>query len=213
MKIAILGTGAVGSALAAQWVKAGHDVVLAVRNPDSEKAQNALAATGGKAAVMTVKDGCEQADVVLLATQYVDAVKALEGAGDLSGKTILDATNPLKPDLSGLTVGFDDSAAEVIQRTFPASHVVKAFNSTGFNIMADPKVGDKTAVMMIAGDEASAKAHGLQLAEDCGFEAIDAGPLEQARLLEPFAMLWIKMAYAQGMGRDYAFTISRRLDS
>jgi hypothetical protein len=212
MKIAVLGAGPVGSTLAKCWLDAGHDVVFAVRNPDSEKAQAAKAATGGKAELMAIPDAVAASEVVLLATQYHDAHNALGSAGDLSEKIIVDATNPLKPDLSDLTIGHETSAGEEIQKAFPGAIVVKAFNTTGFNIMADPKVGDQTAIMFVAGDDAGAKGKVLQLAEDCGFEALDAGPLAMARNLEPYALLWIKMAYVQGMGRDYAFVIARRKD-
>ena len=137
-----------------------------------------------------------------MATQYPDAAAALASLGDISGKIVIDTTNPLKPDLSGLTIGHETSAGEEIQRAFPAARIVKAFNTTGYNIMASPPPG---ALMLVAGNDAEARATAIALAGAIGFDARDAGPIERARLMEPLAMLWITLAYRQGFGRDYAF--------
>jgi predicted dinucleotide-binding enzyme len=88
--------------------------------------------------------------------------------------------------------------------------VVKAFNTVGFNIMANPAFGADRPVMFYCGDDAAAKQTVRPLVEQLGFEAVDAGPLSQARVLEPFALLWISLAYAQGQGRDIAFKLLRR---
>lgn len=214
MKIAILGAGAVGTTLAARWLDAGHEVTLAVREPSGPKASAAAAATGGRAPALSVADACAGADVVLLATRHEDAAAALAAAGELAGKVVLDATNPLLPALAGLSVGHTISAAERIQRLLPAARVVKAFNCTGAEIMADPILGPpgtgRRAAMFVAGDDTAAKATALRLAADCGFEAVDAGDLAVARLLEPLAMLWISLAFKAGLGRDFAFVLGRR---
>jgi 8-hydroxy-5-deazaflavin:NADPH oxidoreductase len=88
--------------------------------------------------------------------------------------------------------------------------VFKAFNQTGFNIMADPAFDGQRAVIFVCGDDDARKPTVLKLADDIGFEAIDAGGLAIARLLEPYGMLWIHLAYAQGMGRDFAFLLHKR---
>ncbi len=206
MKFAVIGTGDVGRTLGSRLAKLGHDVVVTARNLESDNMKACLEAAGGTASAAPSTEAVSDADIVLLATQYVDAHAALDAAGDLSGKIIIDATNPLKADLSGLSIGHETSAGEEIQKAFASAKVVKCFNTTGFNIMESPPGG---ALMMAAGDDADAKSTVLDLAEALGFVPQDAGPMTQARLLEPFAMLWISMAYRQGLGRDYAFSITR----
>ena len=122
----------------------------------------------------------------------------------------MDCTNPLKSDLSSLLIGHTTSAGEEVAKWAPGARVVKAFNTTGAPNMTNPKFGGARAAMFIAGDDAPAKATVKQLGEDVGFEMIDVGALAQARLLEPLAMLWIHLAFKQGLGRDFAFGLLRR---
>jgi hypothetical protein len=147
---------------------------------------------------------------VVLATPWPAAESAIRAAGSLAGKIVVDCTNPLKPDLSGLAVGHSDSAAENVARWAAGARVVKAFNTTGANIMADPAFGAHRTFMPICGDDSEAKRIVLELAADCGFDAVDVGGLAVARLLEPFAMLWIHLAYGRKMGREFAFGLLRR---
>jgi predicted dinucleotide-binding enzyme len=203
MKITILGTGVVGRTLASRFAALGHDIVLTARNLEGEKMAEARRAVPS-AAVLPAAQAAADADAIVLATQYPDAAAALAGLGDIAGKIVIDTTNPLKPDLSGLSIGHDTSAGEELQRAFPAARIVKAFNTTGFNIMAAPPQG---ALMLVAGNDADARGTVLELARAIGFDARDAGSIERSRLLEPLAMLWITLAYRQGFGRDYAFGV------
>lgn len=203
MKITILGTGVVGRTLAARFAGLGHDIVLTARNLEGERMIEARRAVPA-AHVLPVDEAAAGADAIVLATQYGDAAAALAGLGDIAGKIVIDTTNPLKPDLSGLSIGHDTSAGEELQRAFPAARIVKAFNTTGWNIMAAPPAG---ALMLVAGNDADARGAVLDLARAIGFDARDAGPVERARLLEPLAMLWITLAYRQGFGRDYALGV------
>jgi len=123
---------------------------------------------------------------------------------------VLDCTNPLKPDLSGLTSEPGSSGGEQVTSWIPEAKVFKVFNTTGFNIMADPVLQGRKALMLVAGDDEQGKRTVLGLVEDIGFEAVDFGGLEGARLLEPFALTWIKLAYQHGQGRDFAFGLLRR---
>jgi hypothetical protein len=203
MKITILGTGVVGRTLAARFAGLGHEIMLTARNLDGEKMAEARKAVP-TAAVLPVAQAAAGADAIVLATQYADAAAALAGLGNIAGQIVIDTTNPLKPDLSGLSIGHETSAGEELQRAFPAARIVKAFNTTGFNIMAAPPA---KALMLVAGNDAQARTTVLELARAIGFDARDAGPIERSRLLEPLAMLWITLAYRQGFGRDYAFGI------
>ncbi len=209
MKIAIIGAGNVGGTLGKRWAAAGNDVLFGVRDPAREKYQSLVTQTGGRAVLATNAHAAQAAQVIVLATPWTTTEAALAQCGSLAGKVIIDATNPLGADLN-LTVGLNDSGGEQVARWAKEAKVVKAFNSTGFNVMDDPVLDDRHAVMFVAGDDAAAKGIVLDLASAIGFEGIDAGPLKMARLLEPLAVLWIHCAYRQGLTRDYALSLIRR---
>ena len=210
MKIAIIGAGNVGGALAKGWTEKGHEVVFGVRSPGDAKTQEAVKATGGRARAASVRDAAAGAEVVVLATPWGAAQEAIQAAGDLRGKIVVDATNPLKPDLSGLVIGHTTSAGEEVARWAAGAKVVKAFNTIGAQHMGNPHFKRQRASMFLCGDDGVAKKTVASLAEALGFDPVDAGPLSQARLLEPLAMLWISMAYAFGHGPDIAFKLLRR---
>ena len=149
-------------------------------------------------------------EALLLATPWPATKAVLQGLGDLAGKVIVDATNPLLPDLSGLALGTTTSGAEQDAGWAPGAKVVKAFNTVGFNIMDNPAFGADRPVMFYCGDDAASKQTAKPLVEQLGFQAVDAGPLAQARLLEPFALLWISLALVHGQGREMAFKLLRR---
>lgn len=210
MKIAIIGAGNVGGTLGKAWAKKGHEVIYGVQQPSDDKTNVLLRETGPTAQAGLPAEAAAKADVVVIATPWKATEAAVRSAGDLSGKIVIDCTNPLKPDLSGLEVGHTTSGAEMVASWAPGARVVKAFNTTGFNIMADPIVGGVRTVMFVCGDDLAAKTTVLNLATDLGFEAVEVGGLTQARLLEPWAMLWIHLAYKGGIGRDYGFALVRR---
>ena len=169
-----------------------------------------VAKAGATARAATVPEAAASSDVLLLATPWSAAQEALAGAGDLSGKVLLDATNPLSADFSALTIGTTTSAGEQVARWASGARVVKILNTVGFNIMDNPQFGHDQPVMFYCGDDAEAKRIAAQLASELGFAPIDAGPLTQARLLEPFALLWISLALVYGQGREIAFKLLRR---
>jgi 8-hydroxy-5-deazaflavin:NADPH oxidoreductase len=208
MTIGIIGAGNVGGTLGARWAAAGHKVRFASRRPGSDEMKALVARAGANASAGTAEEAAES-EVVVLATPWQATREAVQGLA-LAGKTVVDATNPLKADLSGLDVGTTSSGAEMVAQWAPGAHVVKAFNTIGFNVMADPHFGDRAAALFYCGDDAAAKATVRQLALDLGFNAMDAGPLEQARLLEPFALLWITLALKYGYTRGIGFDLMRR---
>ena len=181
-----------------------------MRDPRDQKVQDLITATGGKARAASVREAAAHGEIVLLATPWSTTPDALRAAGDLKGKIVVDATNPLKPDLSGLALGHTTSAGEEVARLARGAKVVKAFNTIGAQHMANPRFGSQSASMLICGDDAGAKKTIAALAEALGFDPVDAGPLTQARLLEPLAMLWISLAYAYGHGVNIAFKLLRR---
>jgi hypothetical protein len=213
MKIGIIGSGNVGGALGSRWAKAGHEVVFGTRNPESGDVQKLAARASGKTSAATLGETCNECDVLLLATPWPATEQIIAGLGDMNGKILIDATNPLLPDLSGLTHGNTTSGGEQVAQWASGAKVVKAFNTVGANIMADPSFEGHKPVMFYCGDDEQAKQVVQKLISELVFEAVDAGPLKQARLLEPFAQLWISLAYAQGMGREFAFELLRRSEA
>jgi predicted dinucleotide-binding enzyme len=210
MNIGIIGSGNVGGTLGTRWAQNGHRVIFSSRNPDSPEMRALVTSAGMYSQSATVPEAVGGSDVVLLATPWPSTRQALEAAGDLTGKVLIDAVNPLAPDLSGLEVGTTTSAAEQIAGWAAGAKVVKAFNTVGANIMADPIFGDGRAVLFYCGGDAEAKTVVHGLAAELGFDPHDAGPLTQARLLEPFALLWISLALTRGYGRNIAFELLRR---
>jgi predicted dinucleotide-binding enzyme len=210
MRIGVIGAGNVGGTLGRAWVKTGHDVLFGVPNPTAPKMVDLLRATGGKARAGSVAEAAAHGEVVVLATPWGATRDAIQQAGNLAGKVLLDCTNPLKEDLSGLAVGHTTSGAEQVAAWASSKRVVKIFNTTGFENMAQPSYGGTPITMFFAGDDAEAKRVAGQLAQDIGFDAVDAGPLAHARLLEPMAFLWIYLAIRQGHGTGIAYKLLRR---
>jgi predicted dinucleotide-binding enzyme len=201
MKIAILGKGNVGGTLGAVWERHGHEILFGVRDPS--KHRNA-------AKTVSVREAAQAGEIVVLAVPWDAVPAALRAAGDLSGKILLDATNPLLPDLSGLDMPEGISGGEQVASLVPGVPVVKIFNTTGYPNMANPDYNGQRATMFYCGDEAGAKIIAAGLAKDLGFEPVDAGPLRQARCLEPLALLWITLALKQNLGVNIAFKLMRR---
>ncbi|WP_316675239.1 NAD(P)-binding domain-containing protein [uncultured Tolumonas sp.] len=203
MNITVIGSGNMGSAFVKQLTQTGHDVFITSRN--AAKAQE-LAATYG--ATVVNADVAAKADVLVLATSFDDAVPALAALGDLSGKTVIDITNPLTADYMGLTIGHSTSAAEQIAAAYPGIKVVKAFNTLFAQVLgAGADFGNgQTASVFVAADDVAAKQTVQTLATGLGFNVVDAGPLKNARYLEPLAGLNIYFGYGAGLGTNIAPT-------
>lgn len=200
MKVTLIGAGNMGSGLAKHITNAGHTLVITGR--DSVKAKGLAETTG---ATFKASNAVEGADVVIVATGYSDAVTALGAAGDLTGKVVIDITNPLTADYSGLTIGHNTSAAEEIQKAFPTAKVVKAFNTVFAQALAaGPALGGETVPVYFAGDDVAAKETVNALIQSTGFAAVDAGGLKNARYLEPLGGLNIYFGYGAGKGTSIA---------
>ena len=209
MKVTVIGAGNMGSAFVKQLRRAGHTVRVTAR--DAAKA-SALAAQYPGTTAVPAAGAAADADLVVLATGYGDAVAALRSVGNLAGKVVIDITNPLTADYMGLTVGHGTSAAEEIAKAVPEAVVVKAFNTLFAQVLADGAdfgAGRKASVF-VAGDSAQAKQRVTGLADSLGFEVIDAGGLKNARYLEPLAGLNIYLGYGAGLGTGIAPTWIRK---
>jgi predicted dinucleotide-binding enzyme len=163
----------------------------------------------GDARLASVRDAAKDADAVVLATPYAANAAAIVSAGDLSGKILMDVTNPIAANFS-LAVGLTSSGAEEVAKLAPRARVFKAMNQVGFEVMADPAFAAGKPVMLVAGDDSAAKKIVLDLVSALGFEAIDAGELAIARLIEPYALLWIHLMARRNLGRQFAFQLMRR---
>ena len=181
MQVTLIGAGNMGSGLPKQLAKAGHQGAILSR--DAEQAAELARQTGS----WLFEAGSDQdaSEVVLVATAYADAVDALRQIGDLSGKIIIDITNPLTADYMGLILGHSTSAAEEIARVFPEANLVKVFNTMFAQVLQNgPDFGAGQVVpVCFAGDNAEAKDVVRALIESAGFAAVDAGPLKNARYL------------------------------
>jgi 8-hydroxy-5-deazaflavin:NADPH oxidoreductase len=202
MNIAIFGAGGMAKGLAQSVSRAGYGVILGAR--DTGKASDLAADIGRGVQAASMRGAAAAADVVILAVPYDAARQTLAAAGDLTGKTVIDITNPMTPDFSGLSVGHTTSAAEEIQKAAPGAHVVKAFNTVFAGLLTHPKPGNKRLSVFYAGDDADANETARTLIERIGFRAEYAGPLRHARYLEPLAALNIAFAYGLGAGANIA---------
>lgn len=200
MKIAVIGSGNVGGALGAAWVRAGHHVTFGSRNPSQEKPIPG-------SSVSDVKSAIENAEVVALAVPWPAVPDVLKQISDWKNKVLIDCTNPLKPNLE-LALGFDTSGGEQVAAQAKGARVVKAFNTTGAGNTQNPQYGGHGVTMMYATDDKSAASVAEQLVRDVGFEPQFAGPLKQARYLEPICALWISLV--PQLGLNFAFTIVKR---
>lgn len=208
MSIAIIGAGNVGMALGQALTRRGENVVFGV--PEPQKYAAAVAALGERARLTGTAEAIAGADLIILAVPHAATAPIAQSLPDWQGKILVDATNPLAPGLAGLTLGTTTSGAEVLAQQARGARVVKAFNSTGAENMADATYAGGLPMMPVCGDDAEARQRVMALATLIGFEAVDMGPLMAARYLEPFAMTWIHLAFRQGMGRRFAFGLLRR---
>jgi predicted dinucleotide-binding enzyme len=204
MRIAVIGAGSVGATLGQAWLKHGEDVVWGLRNPADPK-YSALP----RERIKPPAEAAKTAEVVVIATPWSATEAAVKGLGSLAGKIVIDCTNPLGmgPDGLQLVVGFDTSAGEQVASWAPGAVVFKSLNTTGANNMAKAADYPVKPMMPVAGDDAGKKPAVMQLVAALGFEPVDAGPLKNARLLEPFGMVWIDQALKRGRGRDFAFAL------
>ena len=188
MKIAIIGGGNIGGGLANAW-RSKHEVTIGERGH--------------------IAEAVAPAEVVVLAVpaKAIDEV-AKEAEGLWGGKIVIDCTNNVAPGMQ-LAYGHTTSWAEQVAAKLPGAHVFKSFNAQGAENLANPVYGGVRATNFYCGDDPAAKARVHQLVEDVGFEAVDAGGLAAARLLEPMMLLWVSASRTLGT-RDHAFKQLRR---
>ena len=204
-KIAIIGSGNVGSALVKSWSKAGHEVIFGVRDPQSPKTKKALAFIP-EAKVNTITQASKNADVIVITTPPEVVLELIPQLGDVSNKVIIDTTNSFRSRPEPYATAYD-----AIKKLTKAQDIAKCFNSTGFENMLNPNYQGEGIDMFAAGDSKKAKQVAEQLAKDIGFATCyDFGGDDKVELLEKFALSWINIAIMQGHGRNLAFKLVKR---
>lgn len=205
MKIAIIGTGNVGGALATKWAKAGHSIFLGVQDLQNFKGKELIKNANTTAHI--IQEAVAKSEVILLATPAKATIEVVKSLGDTSGKVIIDAMNIIMkqgPD------GFSNTTDAILAHT-QTKDVVKCFNTTGYNNMQNPSYGDFALDLFVAGDSERGKQVAIQLAKDAGFaECYDIGGNDKFELMEQFAWFWINLAMFQGQGREIGFKLLKR---
>jgi 8-hydroxy-5-deazaflavin:NADPH oxidoreductase len=194
MKIAILGTGAVGPALAKALSAAGHQVTIGTRDPEETRQREQWAGIDLPLAAYRDLD----AEVLINATNGRGSLPALQAVGEaLDGKVVIDTSNPL--DFSqgfppSLFVSNTDSLAEQLQREVPQARLVKMFNTMANQVMINPRGLDADSTIFVAGNDAAARQTAASVAADLGWtDVFDLGDLTAARGLEMFLPLWVRI--------------------
>jgi 8-hydroxy-5-deazaflavin:NADPH oxidoreductase len=206
MRIAVLGTGMVGQALATKLVELGHEVMMGSRQAGNEKAVAWAGGAGDRADQGSFADAAGFGELVVHCTAGMHSLAALgeAGVGNLAGKVLIDIANPL--DFSGgfpptLAVCNTDSLGEQIQSTFPDTKVVKALNTMNCEVMVDPGRLPGEHVVFVCGEDAGAKRQVCDLLESFGWtpdRIVDLGGIRAARGVEMYLPLWLSLMGAVG---------------
>jgi NADPH-dependent F420 reductase len=208
MRIAVIGSGSVGTGLARSWSKLSHSVVIGSRSPESERVVDLVTEIGNGVSAAALGESIAEADVIVLAVPWSAAETSLNVLGDLSDRVLIDATNPFVKGLN-LEIGHNDSGGEQIARWAEGAHVVKALNIVDARLLDGQKLDDREISIPICGDDKDAKRIASDLIAELGFDVIDAGKLEISRLLEPLCLLMIKMSMKKSLGNEIGFKVLR----
>jgi 8-hydroxy-5-deazaflavin:NADPH oxidoreductase len=197
MRVGVLGTGMVGSAIASRLAEVGHEVRMGAREASNEKAKAWASRAGKGASHGTFADAASFGEIVFSATlgkASLDALRAA-GAGNLEGKVLVDVSNPLDFSMGtppALFTGSDDSLGERIQRAFPGAHVVKALNTVNANVMGHPERLGGESDLFVCGNDAGAKARMTALLREFGWKSvIDLGDIRSSRGMEAYLLFWL----------------------
>lgn len=208
MKVGIIGAGDLGGTLGKSWRQRNHEVMFGVRNPQSQNVRR-LSQVDQRLRFGDIMEAVAFGDVILLAIPWTSVEETVRRSGNLSGKILIDPTNPLTPDLKGLALE-NSSVAERIAQLAKGAKVVKAFNAIGAKTLNNLIFGSDRADLFICGDDTRSKQVVGELANDIGLDVVDVGSLANARMLENLALLWIELAYRQQLGPNIAFKLLKR---
>ena len=202
--IAVIGTGDVGGALGPEFAALGHKVIYGSRNPKSDKVAALVARTGHGSSAASPPAAASEAEIVVLAVPGMLVAEIVADLGNLSGKIIIDPTNPLvRRDDGKLGIQIDGSNAEIIQAAATGANVVKAFNTLGWRTMVDPESTGGPVSIPLVGDSTEAKAKIAEIVSSMGLEPIDVGPLRNARHVEGLSVLLLNNAFGGGPNFEF----------
>ena len=209
MKIGIIGSGNMGGSLAKFWAEKGHSVLLTSTSP--EQTAEVAKSIGHNTVTGSTSDAVSYGDIVVFAFPYESLKDVISKGGSFKNKIVIDLINPLTPDVKGLLLGFETSASEEAAKLIPDAKIVKAFNTISAPVLKSGNIKFKGIPpdVYYCGDDEEAKSVVKKLIEDIGFEAIDSGPLSNARYLEPIAEFVIQLAIL-GLGDDIAVKVLKR---
>jgi len=207
--IAIIGTGDVAHALGVSFAKQGHTIVYGSRNPDRGSVQDLVEETGHGATATTQAEAVVGADIVVLAVPGMLVEEITLSLGDLSGKIIIDPTNPMQRSSTGLSHAVDTSNAEIIQAAAPDAYVVKAFNTLNWKTMLEPDESGGPVSIPLAGNNDDAKQTVATLVSGMGLDPIDLGGIENSHWIEGMLILWINNRYGAGDRDSFDFYLRR----
>jgi predicted dinucleotide-binding enzyme len=207
--VAVIGTGNVGMAIGTEFAGLGHTVIYGSRSPLSLKTVDLVTKTGNKASAALPDAAAGKADVVVLAVPGMVTGTVASGLGDLGGKIIIDATNPLKREGEVLQFeyGVDTSNGQIVQALHPDAFVVKAFNTISWQKMIDP--GKPAPVIPLAGNSDTAKTKVAEWVQAMGIDTIDIGGIEHARVTEQLVVLMLNNQFSDKPKYEVLF---RKLD-
>ena len=211
MNVGIIGSGGMGGGLGKLWTAKGHHVLFSDAR-DASHLPALVAEAGPNAQSGTPNEAAVFGDAVLLTVRWTDAGAALKDvAAALAGKPLISCVNPFKADFSQMDVAPTTSGAEEVARLAPAAHVVECL-FLGGTIINSPtrQFGAETPTVFYCGDDAAAKQKAAVLIADMGVEAVDAGPLQNARFLEPYNMLVMQLGLQSGWKTDFALKLLKR---
>ena len=208
--IAILGTGDMGDSFGPRLAKLGYKVIYGSRSPDSERVLALIENTGNGASAMTSDMAARNANIVFLAIPWEPMEQVIKSLGDMEGKTIIDLSWPasILADDGHYQMTTEPSGAEVIQGWLPKAMVVKAFGTTGSNVIDDPNDADGLVTIPIASDHREAKEITARIAAELGLDPVDAGPLRMARNIEAMMELYL-VPHTQGRDSGWEFYFRR----
>jgi len=208
--VAVIGTGNVGMALGSEFAGLGNEVIYGSRSPESEKTQDVVAKASAAAAMLPA-DAAAEADIIVLAVPGMVTETVAKGLGDLSGKLIIDATNPLvftgNPPV--VSYGVETSLGEIVQAHHPDAFVVKAFNTISWPQMMDPKAESTPPVVPIAGNDETARARVASYVTAMGLDPLDLGGIENAQWTERTVVVALNNAFT---GKEKFDIIFQRRD-
>jgi hypothetical protein len=191
LKIAIIGTGNVGKAIGEALRSKGYEVAYGSRNPQSASMPQGVRVT-------SQAEAAKDSDVIILAVPYLALKETIHAVGkdNFKDKVVIDATNVMDKNMKW-ALGFKTSGAEELSKELKHAKVVKAFNTVFSQHMGSGNVNGEQLDLLIASDHDDAKTAVREIGEKLGFNVVDAGPLESARLLEALGMLNIHLGYVQ----------------